>query len=439
MSRLSPSPGSLQFHRALPDNRDHVFSSLQALARSETSLRTSSQAAIGALATARGWSGQHYLQAVRRHFRQLARCVQPWMRIHPDALASALRDRRFKNLFELRDHWFLRERAQSWVDLVASRASVEFDCHGIPLDAPGSARPRYGYWSSDPDGRPLMLFDLHPDYGSASVRFNAGIRERSTITFWLKCPQLFCGADPINAPTERTWPWPLNLGDPLAYDDFDLVSPMMEAQFHNTLTPAEVKEVVFATGEPPAPALATALGEQGIPWRVQDHETHFGRLRAVLAGEFALGDHSPHGPAHWSRVEQIAIRLTTQCDADPVVVRLFALLHDAQRHGERVDLGHGHRAAERAEALWGNPWGISQRDVSRAQLEVLKYACTHHSDLRTSEHPTVGACWDADRLARMGPCHPALPGLLSTAVAREPETARWAAELPSPGGVNSRR
>ena len=36
--------------------------------------------------------------------------------------------------------------------------------------------------------------------------------------------------------------------------------------------------------------------------------------------------------------------------------------------------------------------------VTAAQLELLQHACFEHTNGQVSSDPTVGACWDADRL-----------------------------------------
>ena len=102
-----------------------------------------------------------------------------------------------------------------------------------------------------------------------------------------------------------------------------------------------------------------------------------------------------HGPRHWERVEKNASMLaenTPGCDAD--VARVFALLHDCKRQNEGRDPGHGARAAEFAQEL-------ADRGMLRLeseQIETLKYAMVHHNNGQVSDDPTIGVCWDADRL-----------------------------------------
>jgi uncharacterized protein len=109
---------------------------------------------------------------------------------------------------------------------------------------------------------------------------------------------------------------------------------------------------------------------------------------------FILGRHSHHGPSHWRRVEDNGLALAEETPgADVLVVRLFAILHDCRRFEEGYDPEHGSRAAAEAERWRGRLF-----ELDDAGLELLKLACTWHDKGRTSPHPTVGVCWDADRL-----------------------------------------
>jgi uncharacterized protein len=115
--------------------------------------------------------------------------------------------------------------------------------------------------------------------------------------------------------------------------------------------------------------------------------------------EFVLGlphhrdKYSIHGPDHWLRVERNACVLASRTGARVPVVRLFALFHDSQRENDWTDPMHGARGAELAEDLRG-----SQYDLSDEDFDLLHYACTWHTDERFHDDPTIGTCWDADRL-----------------------------------------
>ena len=74
-------------------------------------------------------------------------------------------------------------------------------------------------------------------------------------------------------------------------------------------------------------------------------------------------------------------------------MRLFALFHDSRREHDGRDNRHGARGAAYAASLRGELF-----ELSDAHFELLHYACTWHTHGRLSEEPTIGTCWDADRL-----------------------------------------
>ena len=127
--------------------------------------------------------------------------------------------------------------------------------------------------------------------------------------------------------------------------------------------------------------------------------------------------HGIHGPQHWRAVARVGAELIEAGEAaHPAVVFLFGLLHDSQRLDDGHDPEHGPRAATLARELAGT-W----LHLSDDELERLCEACARHTAGARSDDPTVGVCWDADRLnlARVG-IHPSA-AYLSTASAREPE------------------
>ena len=117
-------------------------------------------------------------------------------------------------------------------------------------------------------------------------------------------------------------------------------------------------------------------------------------LWALAADRFALGPYSLHGPDHWQRVERNGLDLATHSGADVLVVRLFAVLHDSNRQNESHDPEHGKRAAEWAKQLRAE----GRLELPDAAFDLLCYAMVWHDKGFTSDDPTVGTCWDADRL-----------------------------------------
>ena len=118
------------------------------------------------------------------------------------------------------------------------------------------------------------------------------------------------------------------------------------------------------------------------------------RLWRHVESQFLLGPYSIHGPSHWRRVEGNGLMLARDgSGADVTIVRLFAVLHDSRRHDEGTDWGHGERGAELARLLRGKYF-----DLSDAELGTLGAACAGHEKGGVTDHPTIGTCWDADRL-----------------------------------------
>jgi uncharacterized protein len=100
-----------------------------------------------------------------------------------------------------------------------------------------------------------------------------------------------------------------------------------------------------------------------------------------------------HGPDHWHRVERNGVILASRTGARIEVVRLFALFHDSKRINECWDPGHGRRGATFAATLRGELFDLSDED-----FDLLYRACEGHTDGHRHDDPTIGTCWDADRL-----------------------------------------
>lgn len=156
--------------------------------------------------------------------------------------------------------------------------------------------------------------------------------------------------------------------------------------------------------------------------RTESPETRIARhvLRAEvldhLKGVFRLDWQGIHGVAHWARVMRYGLRIATREGGDPWVAAWFAVLHDHQRWNEGRDRDHGVRAADAMDAIGDRGW---LSDLNAGQLDRIAEAIRHHSDGWVHSDPSIGACWDADRLdlIRLGiaPSH----GLLSTRTAKK--------------------
>jgi len=125
-----------------------------------------------------------------------------------------------------------------------------------------------------------------------------------------------------------------------------------------------------------------------------------------------------HGEIHWRCVAATGLELaSTDANVDRTMVFCFGLLHDTRRENEAVDPGHGPRAAAFAVAL-------REEGVLRLGEEAfadLTEALRLHSDGQVSADPTIGTCWDADRLHLPRVSIVPDPAFLSTRAARAPE------------------
>jgi len=135
-----------------------------------------------------------------------------------------------------------------------------------------------------------------------------------------------------------------------------------------------------------------------------------------LVNSHLLGHEGFHGRDHWLRVLYNAREIASETGANLTVVELFAVLHDSKRQNEYHDPDHGNRAAAYTAELRG-VWF----DLTDDEMLLLVEACRYHSDGIVDAHPTIQACWDADRLdlGRVG-IRPD-PRFLCTGYARRPE------------------
>jgi len=117
-------------------------------------------------------------------------------------------------------------------------------------------------------------------------------------------------------------------------------------------------------------------------------------IRKWALSQFTLGEDSHHGPEHWEKVFNNGVMLAERTPgADILVVKLFSLLHDCRRTQDGYDSSHGKRAAESLKEIRGNLIFLDDD-----QFRLLKDACSGHTDGGISDDPTIGCCWDADRL-----------------------------------------
>ncbi len=123
------------------------------------------------------------------------------------------------------------------------------------------------------------------------------------------------------------------------------------------------------------------------------------RLLQAVRDQYVLSWRGTHGIGHWARVYSNGVRLAAGTGADPGVLLLFALFHDACRRNDGSDDDHGGRGAELALRWRGSYFGLNDDAFS-----LLYGACAGHTIGRWHPDVTIQACWDADRLdlARVG-------------------------------------
>jgi uncharacterized protein len=149
------------------------------------------------------------------------------------------------------------------------------------------------------------------------------------------------------------------------------------------------------------------------------------RLVATVLERSTGKDSSLHGESHWQRVAAAGLELLPEMlGADPALVFLFALFHDSMRLNDNYDPMHGPRGAALAKELRGETF-----EIEDAEMELLGFACDEHTNGDVGSDPTVGMCWDADRLNLWRVGRRPDPRLLSTQAAKSEERIAWARDL----------
>jgi len=117
------------------------------------------------------------------------------------------------------------------------------------------------------------------------------------------------------------------------------------------------------------------------------------KIKNIAIQEFKHDINSLHGIQHWNEVYENGLILGKQQFVDLPVVIAFAFLHDCKRTSDAPCVAHGPEAAQFIETL--TP---SDLELNPTQHQVLIQACKGHTLGTITDHPTIGACWDADRL-----------------------------------------
>jgi len=146
-------------------------------------------------------------------------------------------------------------------------------------------------------------------------------------------------------------------------------------------------------------------------------------LLPLVLEQYRLNPQGIHGVPHWGRVLENGRRLCAVTGADPAVIEMFCIFHDACRWTEGWDPGHGPRGASLARRF------REQTGLDDSQFADLISACDNHTSGSVEEAGiTVLTCLDADRLdiPRVG--MQIRPDLLFTGAGRSHEMLSWAGE-----------
>jgi len=116
-------------------------------------------------------------------------------------------------------------------------------------------------------------------------------------------------------------------------------------------------------------------------------------VQDVLARKHHI-EFSVHGLQHWQRVERNGLFLMDREGGNAEVISLFALFHDSQRINDFDDPEHGARGAALALEFYQS----GRLKINESELDLLTFACIHHTDTTYHTDPTIQCCWDGDRL-----------------------------------------
>jgi uncharacterized protein len=120
------------------------------------------------------------------------------------------------------------------------------------------------------------------------------------------------------------------------------------------------------------------------------------RIKELAKKQFVMESSSIHGFDHWEQVLINGLMLSMQHGVDPIVVELFAYLHDCKREEDHGDYEHGDRAADYVMELRS----AGELDfLTHMQYSLLWEACRlHHTGVTADDSMTIGVCFDADRI-----------------------------------------
>lgn len=238
-------------------------------------------------------------------------------------------------------------------------------------------------------------------------------------------------------PCRELWPIVLKLGGALAYFDSIPADALRVIYFpHDTFAQCGldvldgISEETFRRLSPVIGPIYEDLLEMIVSAGTEDLDfasafpIPYPKLWLQAKERFDQGglpDNLIHGAPHWEGVKKLGLELADRTGADRDVVRLFAMFHDVARENQGSDPLHGLRAAD-----WINTLRPQLSSLSDEQFELLQLAIAFHSNGTVIDNPTIGTCWDADRLHLRRFGEKPHPELMSTAAGKEATAAPYA-------------
>lgn len=131
---------------------------------------------------------------------------------------------------------------------------------------------------------------------------------------------------------------------------------------------------------------------------IQKHLTpEFLRFAKYSIENYKLSSSGAHSLHHWLRVAENAFIVANSNGVQGVdrkVILYFAFSHDMMRETENHCEVHGSNAAKRLRELREE----YLTELNDEQFKLVLRACAGHTVGLHDSNPTIGVCWDADRL-----------------------------------------
>jgi hypothetical protein len=201
-----------------------------------------------------------YRRLATDHLRGLCAAAELRIRLRPEHLGTVVSDGRVRNQFET-------GHSGGYFD-PGTRAELERAVLGVPIAAPASERPIYGYLSGSDEEHAL------PSYGTAVIILRTELRSRATFTLGDSLDQTAHARIACFAPSPLERPELISLDprrDFLAAVDFATAAApshrYAEAQIYGGVKVADFALIDFGASAGPDPALARQLQDRGLQWR----------------------------------------------------------------------------------------------------------------------------------------------------------------------------